>query len=124
MEVYDSLPHDLKEHVRALEAKEEMKAVVQEFLYTRAHILKKYSQLCCGNCAYHGSPCLNCAEEVYQGNAGPGFCLGKRIFLPDSTDEGIAFNMMVWAHFSGGAMTTMSDDDFEWYLKYLPQHWN
>lgn len=121
----DVLPYDILEHIQDLKHKQTYKKVIQEFLFTRLLKLKgtQNEHLCCANCAYHGSPCMNCAESVYNGHAGPGFCFNKRIYLPESTPHPIALNMMIWGNQTRNEFITMYEEDYEWYLKYLPQHW-
>lgn len=51
----------------------------------------------CGNCFYHGFPCLNCAETVYEGTRGPGFSGGVRTLLPNITSEAVLDAMVTWA---------------------------
>ena len=116
-----NLPLDIVEHIDFLMHKIKMKLCVQEFLYYRALLLKNKKKICCFNCLYHGSPCMNCAEFLYEGFAGPGYCFGNKVLVTNTAPD-VSFNMLKHALGCGTHFLNFDEESFETYLKYLPQH--
>jgi len=72
MEIYNQLPHDLQRHINKL--------YMTNFVLNHIKEHDCEDQMC-GNCAFHGFPCLNCADYTYHGSLGPGYAYGKRYLI-------------------------------------------
>jgi hypothetical protein len=73
MEIYNRLPEDLQWQINKLYMTNFVLSEIKE------HDCEEHNM--CGNCAFHGFPCLNCADYTYHGSLGPGYAYGKRYLI-------------------------------------------
>ena len=77
MEIYNKLPESVQWYVN--------KMYMTSFVLNEIKNHERHEV--CANCLYHGFPCLNCANYIYNGRLGPGHILGKRVLIIDAKDN-------------------------------------
>lgn len=66
----------------------------------------------CGNCEFHGSPCLNCAEYYHEGLLGPGYYLKTRYMIKNLTEPDIYEVMLKWCNDRTNTTPVVFIDDY------------
>ena len=59
-----------------------------------------FSNSDCGNCIYHGFPCLNCAGYEYAGSLGPGY-MDQQLWICQDYDPEVQVKMREVAESNG-----------------------
>ena len=65
----------------------------------------------CGNCNFHGFPCLNCAEYEFFGNLGPGY-LEQQRWICENNDPKVQLKMEEIAESKGIEYGFITKDNY------------